>query len=270
MWRQCYQTRVPTATNYLVLMKTRCCRFVCALAGLSAPAFASTAIVNEINCRATGSTPDGDWFEVVVVGEGTSSSTVDMRGWQFRVDNNGTIQQGYVKLSTDTYWSSVRAGTIITFCEDNTGPTGAATSILGTDNFLTEGWGHTNIWAGDTTYIDASWALNDASFPIDERNTQILIQDSSGATISGPAGEGHVGYPGSGVSATEIFKLEADPSPAITLTSAYNDGSTDTFGRPNEWSSGASKQSFAVFIPEPSVALLALGGMALIGIRRRG
>ena len=256
-------------------MKTRFLPALASLAALAISAQAATVIVNEINCAdpagANPSSPSGDWFEVVVVGDGTSGSTVDMRGWQFRVDQNGTTGQGYFKLSNDSYWSNVQAGTILTFCEDGSGPTGAATAILATNNFATLGWAHTNVWVGDTTYIDTGWGSNDGSFPIDQNNTQILIQDSTAATVFGPCGEGHVGYPGSGVSATEIFKLEANPSPSITLTSPYNDGSTDTFGAPNQWTSGGlpNSQSFATFVvPEPSAALL-LGLLPLFGLRRR-
>ena len=252
-------------------MKTRFASSLLALAAIACSAHGATVLVNEINCKSTGATPSGDWFEIVVVGNGAAYSTVDMRGWQFRIDNNALPGQGYFKLSNDSYWSNVRAGTIITFCEDETNPTGAATSILGTDNFSTLGWGHTNVFVGDTTYIDTTWALHDPGFPLDQNATQIAIQDSSGTTVFGPAGEGHDGYLGSGVSASEIFKLEENPSPSITLASRYNDGSTDTFGRPNEWTDLGvpNAQSFTAYIPEPSSALLTLGILPLLGIRRR-
>ena len=50
---------------------------------------AASVIVNEINTG--GSTMPGDWFELVVVGwDGTAGSTVDLRGWTMRVDNDGS------------------------------------------------------------------------------------------------------------------------------------------------------------------------------------
>ena len=240
-----------------------------ALISSALPLCAASVIVNEINAKSSGATPSGDWFELVVVGDGTAGSSVDMRGWRIRIDNNGATQTGYLKLSDHAYWSAVVAGTILTFTEDNAGPSGAATSILGTNQLATLGWAHTNIWAGDATYMDTTWELHDASFPIDHNNSQILIENAAGEPVFGPAGEGHVGYPGGGVNSSEVFKLEADPSPLITLTSPYNDGGTDTFGRPNEWSGGASRQSFAAFvIPEPSTLLPALLSLMLLAVRR--
>lgn len=211
----------------------------------------------------------GDWFELVVVGDGTAGSTVDMRGWTLRVDNNGTNNVGRFTLSNHSYWSNVLAGTILTFHEDNTAAAGLDTGILLTDNFATSGWGHTNIYVGDSTYVNTSAGDYDGSFPIDQSNSQIAILDSTPTIVFGPAGEGHVGYIGGGVSAPEVFKLEADPSPLITLTSPYNDGTTSTFGAPNQWSSGTITQNFSAFVvPEPSSAFLGFIG-ALMLLRRR-
>jgi hypothetical protein len=249
-------------------MKTHVCSALLGLGGLAVPATAASVIVNEINCKDLGATPSGDWFEVVVVGDGTAFSSVDMRGWQFRVDNKGTLGDGYFKLSLDGYWSNVRAGTILTFSETNAGPVGAPTSIFEADNFSSLGWAHSNIYVQDATYIDTGWGSTKATFSLDKNSTQVVIQNASGADVFGPAGEGV--YPASGVGATDVFKLQGDPSALITPGSTlYAAGSTDTFGRPNEWSSGAFKQSFAAFVPEPSVSWLAVGGLSLLGLRRR-
>ncbi|WP_035611479.1 PEP-CTERM sorting domain-containing protein [Haloferula sp. BvORR071] len=244
-----------------LLLVALCC-------ALPSVAPAASVIVNEIN--AGGASMPGDWFEVVVVGNGTAGSTVDMRGWSFRVDNNGTTNTGFFTLSNASYWSAVQAGTILTFHEDNTAAGGLDTGINIVDNFATAGWAHTNIYVGDSTYVNTSAVGYDGSFPMDEKNSQVAILDSFSTLVFGPSGEGQVGYAGSGVSATEIFKLEADPSPLITLTSQYNDGSTSTFGAPNEWSGGASRQSFAAFVvPEPSAFTLAALGLTGLLRRRR-
>ena len=249
-------------------MKNSVLIFLLTLAGLASSASAATAIVNEINCKDTGATPSGDWFEVVVVGDGTAFSTVDMRGWQFRVDNNGKTADGYFKLSLDSYWSNVRAGTILTFTETNTGPVGAPTSILGTNNFDTLGWAHTNVYVQDSTYIDVAWASTKATFSLDKNSSQVAIQDSTGAMVFGPAGEGV--YPLSGVGASDVFKLQGDPSTSITPSStSYAAGSADTFGAPNVWSSGAYQQSFIAFVPEPASTSLVLGAMSLLVLRRK-
>lgn len=234
----------------------------------AAPLSAAPVIVNEINAGADG--VDRDWFELVVVGDGTAGSTVDMRGWSLRVDNNGATGAGMITLSQDTYWSNVLAGTILTFIEDDVAPNGTPTSILGTNNFSTLGWAHTNVWAGDVTYVDTAAIDHDPNWPIDQTNTQIAIFDALDAPVFGPAGEGHAGYPGGGVSGTEVFKLEADPSPSIALTSPYNDGATATFGAPNAWSGGATTQSFVAYvIPEPNSALSLLAAIAAIGLSTR-
>ena len=211
----------------------------------------------------------GDWFEVVVVGDGSAGSIVDMRGWTFRIDNNGVTNAGRFTLNNHSYWSNVQAGTILTFHEDDALNGGVDTSILGTNSFSTLGWAHTNIWVGDASYIDVAAGDYDGGFPIDQNNSQVAILDSGLNLVFGPAGEGHAGYPGGGVSASEVFKLEADPSTAISLASAYNDGSSSTFGAPNEWSSGASSQDFSAFVvPEPASASLLLL-TSLLGLRRR-
>jgi hypothetical protein len=242
--------------------------FLAASLLLIGPSMAASVIVNEIN--AGGSTMPGDWFELVVVGDGTAGSTVDMRGWTMRVDNNGTTNVGRFTLSNASYWSNVLAGTILTFHEDDTVGGGLDTGILLTDNFETLGWGHTNIYVGDATYVNTLAGDYDGSFPIDQSNSQIAILDATLTIVFGPAGENHAGYTGGGVSASEVFKLEADPSIFITLTSPYNDGSTSTFGAPNEWSGGAESQDFSAFVvPEPSSALLGLLGLAACVRRRR-
>lgn len=235
-------------------------------AALVAAVDAASVIVNEIN--AGGATMPGDWFEIVVVGDGTAGSTVDMRGWTFRVDNNGTLNVGRFTLSNAAYWAAVQAGTILTFHEDNTAGGGLDTGVHLTNRFTTEGWAHTNVWVGDSTYILTTGSGYDGSFPIDQNNSQVAIFDAAATLVFGPAGEGHAGYTGGGVSASEVFKLEADPSPSITLGSPYNDGTSSSFGAPNPWASGASVQNFSAFVvPEPSVAVLGLAG--LLGLLRR-
>ena len=242
------------------------------------PAFGASVIVNEINAYTNANTPVGgqlgDWFEVVVVGDGTAGSTVDMRSWSFRIDNNGVTGLGFFQLSNHSYWSNVVAGTILTFHEDNAGALGVDTSILGTNNLVTQGWAHTNIWVGDSTYVNTTNPSHDVDYPIDNQNAQVAIFDSASTLIFGPAGENHAGYAGTGVGSDEVFKLEEAPSPLITLTSAYNDGGTQTFGRPNEWTivdAPNGVQNFSAFklVPEPSGTAIAALGLLGIGLRRR-
>lgn len=233
-----------------------------------APAISTAAsvFVNEINTG--GATVAGDWFELVVVGDDSAGSTVDMRGWTIRVDNNGETNAGRFTLSNDNYWSNVQAGTILTFHEDNAAGGGVDTGIHLTNNFTTLGWAHTNIWVGDASYVNIGAIDYDGGFPIDNNDSQVVILDGSLSVVFGPAGENHVGYTGGGVNATEVFKLEANPSTSVTLNSPYNDGTSSTFGAPNEWGAGTITQDFAPFVvPEPSVLLL--GVVGLLGFTRR-
>lgn len=235
----------------------------------TASAHGASVIVNEIN--AGGASVPGDWFELVVVGNGTGGSTVDMRGWEIRIDNDGSLGAGYFKLSNNAYWSNVQAGTILTFHENNAAGGGVDTAILATNQFATLGWAHSNIWVSDGAYVDLTWATHDGDFPMDQDDSQVAIFDALGNLVFGPAGEHHVGYTAGGVNETEIFKLEADPSPSITLTSPYKDGSTSTFGAPNAWSSGTITQNFSafVFVPEPSSVAMLLGSLGAFTLIRR-
>ena len=245
---------------------------------LGVSASAAPAFLNEYNAKSdlnlSAGDQGGDWFEMAVVGAGIAGSTVDMRGWEFQIFNRPSSLEprakfGHFKLNSDPYWSNVLAGTIITFHEDNAAAGGVDTAILKTDRFATEGWAHTNVYVQDSRYINTSFSLHDASYPVDQNETQISISLADGVTlVFGPAGENHAGYRGTGVSDSEVFKLEENPSPQIGLTSSFNDGSTSTFGRPNVWGTSTSPQmqDFRVFaIPEPgSAAMLGLAGGLLL------
>ena len=255
---------------------------------LSAAAYGATIHLNEYNAVANnewldgaGSTKSdtyfgrilangGDWFELVVVGDGTAGSTVDLRGWEIRIDHDGNTNRGHLKLSNNPYWYNVRAGTILTFIEtENAGGQGVdtTTEIHKVDRFDTEGWAWTNIWANDSTYIDTADADHDANFPISDVFSQFVIFRPNGTTVEfGPAGEGV--RPTSGVGDDEVFKLETAPSPSILRTSGfYTDGESSSFGAPNRWTEGHQTvaQDFSAFIPEPgTIVLLASGGFALL------
>ncbi len=198
----------------------------------------------------------GDWFELVVLGDGTAGSTVDMRGWVIKVSDNGEADRSIV-LSQDSYWAAVPAGTILTFIDrPDAGGFDTSTAINRVNELGTNGFAWTNIQLDDPFFIDQS-ASDLAGFSISHDDTLIRIEDALGETLYGPVGEPvpanfEDGLPtGLGVNSREVFKLEENPlafglkpDPYFGL---YQDGTSSTFGAPNEWSGGNQSQDFSVF-----------------------
>ena len=185
----------------------------------------------------------GDWFELVVVGDGTSGSTVDMRGWTIEISDDDELDSE-VALTNDTFWEAIPAGTILTFTQKNSADGGLDTEIGKVDERTTEGWAWTNIHVGDTTYVDA--ASSDLPLTVANKDTNITIKDDSNAIVFGPVGEGANSI--SGVNSREVLELRESPSPSITeALAAYEDTTESTFGAPNSWGGGASVQNLLAF-----------------------
>lgn len=207
----------------------------------------------------------GDWFELVVVGSG-SPGTVDLRGWQIELSQtvaDVTTTSATLVLSQAPYWATVPTGTLLTFIENNTAQAGLDTGIeiRNRRNTLGDSW--TNIWIGDPVYLTYTDAATNGytiaeglvtGVAIDERDTRITLKNAAGEVVAGPFGEGVA--VGINVSSTEVFALNADPSPTVSpLAGAdnalaipgYKDKSNrSSCGLPNDWS-GVS-QSFAAFV----------------------
>jgi hypothetical protein len=159
----------------------------------------------------------GDWFELVVI-----KDHLDIRGWQLDIYDNKILDET-LALTANPIWQDLRAGTIITVSED-------VPSDISYNPAAGDWW--INVQAnnnGDGLYIEKS------SFPVSANNWQLRIRDKAGQVVFGPAGEGI--SPASGISGTEIFRLEADPDATITANSGdYDDGADfSTFGSPNHW-----------------------------------
>tara|TARA_R100000027_G_scaffold18483_1_gene13337 strand:+ start:37162 stop:41271 length:4110 start_codon:yes stop_codon:yes gene_type:complete len=188
----------------------------------------------------------GDWLELVVVGDGTAGSTVDLRGWTIEIGEGSESPENIV-LSQDPYWQTVQAGTILTFTDQGSHQGGLDSAIHRVSRFDDGGWAWTNILVTDSMYVDQEASDFGGGFSVGNSDTRITLLDESGAVRFGPAGEEF--FASGGLGDDEIYKLEQDPSPSFSspLLAAYTDGSSSTFGAPNQWNSGADTQSFSDF-----------------------
>jgi hypothetical protein len=184
----------------------------------------------------------GDWIELVVI-----QDHYDLRGSALSIaEGNGASRATTVlSFTQNSLWSDLRSGTIITIAEDV--PDDPTYNPLGGDWWI-------NAQASNTA---SGLFITAHNFSVSNDDTQISILDSLSNTVFGPAGEGV--QPPSGVGSTEVWKLEANPSAAITPTSPYHDGSSSSFGSPNRWNSGANVQDFSALraaVPEAGAATL--------------
>ena len=201
-----------------------------------------------------------DWFELVVVGDGGPGST-SLTGWKIAV---GTSDPGgnftartTIELSDPATWDNVANGTILTFIDTNTAGGGLDTEINRVNQLTTSGYAWTNIYLGSSVVSGDDLT----SLDLNANNTQIVITDASGTKIFGAAGEGIA--PLSGISGTEIFELENDPSPQVSplddssaTVNGYDDGSSSsTFGSPNLFTPAGQanerSQNFANYVLSP-------------------
>jgi len=215
----------------------------------------------------------GDWFELVVVGDGTAG-TVDMRGWKIEIKEAAGdvfVPQDTLVLSQDSYWAAVPNGTILTFTEKTTAEGGLDTWIHKTDRRGQAGgsipgaggyvWSNINIF--DAIYLDQAASTIGGGIGVGSNNTQFrILKPRAGSpgdydVVAGPVGEGI--QPLSGVNNTEVFELEAEPTPAISpyldeaaaqnpLNFIYDDGKGSTFGAPNRFSGGTQAQDFSPYV----------------------
>lgn len=183
----------------------------------------------------------GDWFELVVTGDGGPGFT-DLRGWTISVGKTDTthtfVATHTITLTNNSYWNAVPNGTILTFITKPTATGGLDTDLNKVNLLDTEGYAWSNIFLGDSSLVTG---VSLTTIDIDSDGTQLLISDAMATPVFGPAGEGVA--PKSGIGGTEILELEAHPTPSIdsrlaaSLTdNGYDDGSSEsTFGSPNSF-----------------------------------
>lgn len=135
-------------------------------------------------------------------------------------------------LTQHEAWSDLRSGTILTVSEE------LRNSVSDYNPAVGQWW--INVRANDGTN---GTFITPSRFRTNNNNWQLRILDGAGRVVFGPAGEGV--NPVSGVSSVEVFKLEEDPSKAITPQATYADGQSSSFGAPNVWNGGANMQDFS-------------------------
>jgi len=188
----------------------------------------------------------GDWFELVVI-----TDHLDMRNWMLEIYEDEILDET-LDLTNHSIWSDLRSGTIITVSED-------VESDISYNPATGDWW--INVQANDNAngvYIENS------NFPVSNNNWQLRIKNAGGTIIFGPAGEGI--SPASGISDTEIFRLEDDPSTLITPSStSYDDGKDfSTFGAPNRWGEQDFNELRTVSADPASITLLDPDGAEVI------
>lgn len=198
----------------------------------------------------------GDWMEFVV-----TQNNLDIRGWSFATTQAGAPDTTIVLPSLDAF-ACLKSGTIFTISED-----------LATDLSYNPVYNPSNPNAGDW-WINYQAAFSGETATVATHdNFQVTIYNAAGGLVFGPAGEGI--YPASGVGKDVVFKLEADPSAAITPDcTSYNSGTSSTFGSPNLYSGGSVVQDFSALraasaVPEPTSILALVCGIAPLAWSKR-
>ena len=175
----------------------------------------------------------GNWMELVVV-----TDMLDLRGWTLswrEVVVGGT--SGTITFGDASGLAAIPSGTILTIIEHNAAAGGMNTdltvNIPGGDRWM-------NIYSGDTNVIAATTSTKPASgfgsFSTSNDEWELTIKDASATVVSGPYGEGSVGYFLGSVGTDDVCRLEENPSTHISQVSDFDDTARfSTFGAPNQW-----------------------------------
>ena len=188
----------------------------------------------------------GNWVEFIV-----TQDHVDLRGYKLRwaetlntatngMDlwyGNSAVEQGIVTFSNNAVWSDMRAGTILTVCEfDASNTAGAKNDDFTFDPCNGDWWINAHTFNNPTYFTTTTNKTLDVpgNFSVGNNGWLMEIRDKNNGLVTAGCGEGGALYGGSGVSSTEVCKLEAQASADITNAS-YDDGDNSSFGSPNSW-----------------------------------
>ena len=188
----------------------------------------------------------GNWCEFIV-----TQDHVDLRGYKLRwaetlntaTDGtdlwygNGAVEQGIVTFSNNAVWSDMRAGTILTVCEfDASNSAGGKNDDFTFDPCNGDWWINAHTFNNPTYFTTTTNKTLDVpgNFSTGNNGWLMEIRDKNDGLVTEACGEGGPLYGGSGVSSTEVGKLEDQPSADITNAS-FDDGDNSSFGSPNSW-----------------------------------
>ena len=188
----------------------------------------------------------GNWVEFIVI-----QDHLDIRGYKLRWAEtlntatngadlwygNGAVEQGIVTFSNNAVWSDMRAGTILTVCEfDASNTAGSKNDDFTFDPCNGDWWINAHTFNNPTYFTTTTNKTLDVpgNFSVGNNGWLMEIRDKNNGLVTAGCGEGGALYGGSGVSSTEVCKLEAQASADITNAS-YDDGDNSSFGSPNSW-----------------------------------
>ena len=188
----------------------------------------------------------GNWVEFIV-----TQDHLDLRGYKLlwaetlntatdgtdQWYGNGAVEQGIITFSNNAVWSDMRAGTILTVCEFDASNTGGAKNDDFTfDPCNGDWWINAHTFNNPTYFTTTTNKTLDVpgNFSTGNNGWLMEIRDKNDNLVTAGCGEGGSLYGGSGVSSTEVGKLEAQASADITNAS-FDDGDNSSFGSPNSW-----------------------------------
>lgn len=153
-----------------------------------------------------------DRVELLVIGDGTVGSTVDMRGMIIK-DTSGSMANdggGKFIFTNDTLWSAVRAGTLIVL---TAGTTQTEDLVVGGNDFKLE------VNLGNTTYFTSGGGSFDIA------TTEMVVLKAAGTGVDGIAGGIHALASGSAGALYTAFtgkKLRATTTTGTNLGAYAN------------------------------------------------
>ena len=188
----------------------------------------------------------GNWVEFIV-----TQDHLDLRGYKLlwaetlntatdgtdQWYGNGAVEQGIITFSNNAVWSDMRAGTILTVCEfDASNSAGGKNDDFTFDPCNGDWWINAHTFNNSTYFTTTTNKTLDVpgNFSTGNNGWLMEIRDKNDNLVTAGCGEGGSLYGGSGVSSTEVGKLEAQASADITNAS-YDDGDNSSFGAPNSW-----------------------------------